>query len=41
MIDLIEEFSKRKIKRFEKKMREMKPHLLNKWYEDQDEKIRQ
>ena len=41
MIDLIEEFSKRKIKRFEKKMREMKPHLLNRWYEDQDERIRQ
>lgn len=41
MIDLMKMFEDRKLRKFERKMREMKPHLLNKWYEDQDEKIRQ
>lgn len=37
---LKEFFLDRKIKRFENKMKEMKPLLLSKWYDQQEEAIR-
>ena len=40
MTSISEWLESRKLKKFELKMKELKPRLLTKWYEDQEEQIR-
>lgn len=40
MESLIEKFNNWKLKRFEKKMKELKPQLLSKWHDALEEQIR-
>lgn len=39
-MSLIERINERKLKKFEKQLKEYKPQLLSKWYEQQEEEIR-